>query len=130
MSHVRMKTVFLHFSNYLPWSIFFIAAAVGKPGFRGISMFLVFSVDLISLFQYLILLQSLVAQGVVGRVRQRCPTRTMTSLLKRIWTLTRRKYWTLTMIQAGCLVSKYRILRFLDRLFFIPKQSQKSRSIL
>ena len=35
MSHARMKTVFLHFSNYLSWSIFFIAAAVGKPGFRG-----------------------------------------------------------------------------------------------
>ena len=41
MSHARMKTVFLHFSNYLPWSISFIAAAVGKPGFRGISTFLV-----------------------------------------------------------------------------------------
>ena len=41
MSHARMKTVFLHFSNYLPLSIFLIAAAVGKPGFGGISTFLV-----------------------------------------------------------------------------------------
>ena len=41
MSHARMKTVFLHSSNYLPWSIFLIAATVGKPGFRGISTFLV-----------------------------------------------------------------------------------------
>ena len=41
MSRARMKTVFLHFSNYLPWSIFFIAAAVRKPGFPGISTFLV-----------------------------------------------------------------------------------------
>ena len=41
MSHARMKTVFLHFSNYLPLSIFLIAAAVGKPGFHGISTFLV-----------------------------------------------------------------------------------------
>ena len=41
MSHARMKTVFLHFSNYLPWSnVFFITAAVGKPGFCGISTFL------------------------------------------------------------------------------------------
>ena len=24
MSHARMKTVFLHFSNYLPWSIFLL----------------------------------------------------------------------------------------------------------
>ena len=41
MSHARMKTVILHFSNYLLWSIFFIAAAVRKPGFDGISRFLV-----------------------------------------------------------------------------------------
>ena len=40
MSHARMKTVFLQFSNYRPWFIFLIAAAVGKPGFRGISTFL------------------------------------------------------------------------------------------
>ena len=46
MSHARMKTVFLHLSNYLPWS-FFIAAAVGKPGFRGISTFLVSSLQLV-----------------------------------------------------------------------------------
>ena len=42
MSHARMKTVFLHFSNYLSWSIFLIAEAVGKPGFHGIPMFLVY----------------------------------------------------------------------------------------
>ena len=41
MPHARMKTVFLHFSNNLPLFIFLIAAAVGKPGFRGISTFLV-----------------------------------------------------------------------------------------
>ena len=41
MSHAGMKTVFLHFSNYLPLSIILIAAAVGKPGFCGISAFLV-----------------------------------------------------------------------------------------
>ena len=41
MSHARMKTAFLYFSNYLPWSIFLIAVAVGKPGFHGISTFLV-----------------------------------------------------------------------------------------
>ena len=41
MSHARMKTGFLHFYNYLPWSIFLIAAAVGKPGFLRISTFLV-----------------------------------------------------------------------------------------
>ena len=39
MSHARMKTAFLHFSNYLSWFIFLIAAAVGKPGFCGISTF-------------------------------------------------------------------------------------------
>ena len=44
VSHARMKTqlFFLIFSNYLPRSIFLIAAAVGKPGFRGISTFLSF----------------------------------------------------------------------------------------
>ena len=41
MSHARMKTFFLHFSNYLPWSFFVIAAAAGKPGFHGISTFFV-----------------------------------------------------------------------------------------
>ena len=43
MSHARMKTVFLQFSIYLPWSIFLIAVAVEKPGFRGISTCLVSS---------------------------------------------------------------------------------------
>ena len=37
MSHAR-----IHFSNYhLLWYIFLIAAAIGKPGFRGIFTFLV-----------------------------------------------------------------------------------------
>ena len=46
-----MYTVFLHISNYLPLSIFLIAAAIGKPGFRGISTFLVYL--FIYLFVYL-----------------------------------------------------------------------------
>ena len=41
MSHARMKTAFLHFSDFLPLSMFLIAAAVGKPGFCGISTFLI-----------------------------------------------------------------------------------------
>ena len=41
MSHARMKTFFFHFSNYLPWSIWFIAAVAGKPGFRRTYTFLV-----------------------------------------------------------------------------------------
>ena len=39
ISHARFY--FSSFSNYLPLSIFFVHAAVGKPGFRGISTFLV-----------------------------------------------------------------------------------------
>ena len=39
VSHARMKTAVLYFSKYLPIRIFFIAAAVEKPGFRGILIF-------------------------------------------------------------------------------------------
>ena len=45
MSHARMKTVFLQFSNYLPLSIFLIAAAVGKPGFLSLSADFLFLIE-------------------------------------------------------------------------------------
>ena len=50
MSHARMKTVFFfyHFSKYLPWSIFLIAAAVGKLGFLPCFLSVCLSVFLIS----------------------------------------------------------------------------------
>ena len=41
MLHARMKTAFLHFPNISPDLYFLIHAAVGKPVFHGISMFLV-----------------------------------------------------------------------------------------
>ena len=41
MSHVRMKTVFLNFSNYLPWSIFLLLQLLENLVFLGISTFLV-----------------------------------------------------------------------------------------
>ena len=50
MSHARIKTVFLHFSNYLPLSICLITAAVGKLGFRGISTFFFFFFFFFSFF--------------------------------------------------------------------------------
>lgn len=45
MSHARVKTQLFCLSNYLPWSTFLIDASVGKPDFRGISSFLVVSVN-------------------------------------------------------------------------------------
>ena len=39
MQEKRLLSFF--FSKYLPCSIFFVHATVGKPGFRGISTFLV-----------------------------------------------------------------------------------------
>ena len=41
MAHARMKTVFLHFSNYLPWSIFLLLQLLENLVVRGISTFLV-----------------------------------------------------------------------------------------
>ena len=42
MFYARMKTLFFIFLIIFPGPFFFIAAAVGKPGFPGISTFLVY----------------------------------------------------------------------------------------
>ena len=68
MSHARMKeeSAFLH---YLPQSIFLTHVAVGKPGFCGISMFLVYKIIGCSMnaiyYSQLLISHTLIAQSTL-----------------------------------------------------------------